>query len=229
MANFVTYSDANTLFTKVGNKIKALGGAYITKGSTTFANLPASVTEAMNGYVYNITNDFETDVRFVEGAGKKYSAGTNVVAVDLSTYAYNAVTPVGSENPSTEGWYEQSGADYTLTSDTTVQSGKTYYERTKTANHKYDVLGNFINVDEINGRINATQGMIVPAFDSATAYEVGDVVTYEDGLYIFTTAHAAGDWDASDVTTTTVKALIEAAEPDGLTTAQLNTLLGLLD
>lgn len=48
--------------------------------------------------------------------------------------SYDAVTPAGAENPSAEGWYERSGSAgayiYTLTTDTTVGSGKTYYEKT---------------------------------------------------------------------------------------------------
>lgn len=44
-------------------------------------------------------------------------------------YSYNAVTPVGTENPQEEGWYEYNGSDYVLTTDTTIVSGKTYYER----------------------------------------------------------------------------------------------------
>ena len=47
--------------------------------------------------------------------------------------SYDAVTPVGTENPSEEGWYERSGSSpnytYTLTTDTTVDSDKTYYAR----------------------------------------------------------------------------------------------------
>ena len=53
---------------------------------------------------------------------------------------FTAVTPLGTENPATEGWYEQSGAGtdespyvYTLTSDTSVDGGKTYYEKTVTS------------------------------------------------------------------------------------------------
>lgn len=49
------------------------------------------------------------------------------------TYTYTEVTPVGTENPSEEGWYERSGTEgaytYTLTTDTTVDSEKTYYTR----------------------------------------------------------------------------------------------------
>lgn len=47
--------------------------------------------------------------------------------------SYNAVTPVGTENPSEEGWYERSGSEgayiYTLTTDTTVGKSKTYYTK----------------------------------------------------------------------------------------------------
>lgn len=42
---------------------------------------------------------------------------------------YKAVTPVGTENPKQEGWYEKSGSTYYATSDTSVQNGKTYYQR----------------------------------------------------------------------------------------------------
>ena len=37
------------------------------------------------------------------------------------------VTPIGTEDPSEEGWYELSGTDYVLSADTTVDSSKTYY------------------------------------------------------------------------------------------------------
>lgn len=43
---------------------------------------------------------------------------------------YTAVTPVGSENPATEGWYEKSGNTYVLSADTTVDPQKTYYSKT---------------------------------------------------------------------------------------------------
>lgn len=47
------------------------------------------------------------------------------------TYEYTAVSPVGTENPKEEGWYVLSGDRYVLTTDTTVDSNKTYYERTE--------------------------------------------------------------------------------------------------
>lgn len=46
-------------------------------------------------------------------------------------YTYSAVTPVGSENPKTQGWYEYNSTTilYFPTTDTTVQNGKTYYKK----------------------------------------------------------------------------------------------------
>lgn len=45
-----------------------------------------------------------------------------------TTVTYTAVSPVGTENPSEEGWYVLSGNRYILASDTTVDTNKTYYE-----------------------------------------------------------------------------------------------------
>ena len=47
------------------------------------------------------------------------------------TYVFTAVSPVGSENPNTEGWYVLVGDTYRLTDDTEVDSNVTYYERTE--------------------------------------------------------------------------------------------------
>ena len=83
MANYMNYANATTLFTEIGNKLRALNGAYVIRGNSTFANLPTTLTKAMTGYVYNVTDEFTTTASFVEGAGKKYPAGTNVAIVNL--------------------------------------------------------------------------------------------------------------------------------------------------
>ncbi len=55
---------------------------------------------------------------------------------------YQAVAPLGTENPASEGWYERSGEapdyTYTLTSDTTVEDGKTYYEAVESTYNPVD-------------------------------------------------------------------------------------------
>ena len=87
MANYVSYNDLSQVVTKIGNKFKTLNGAYVIKGSKTFAELPAiaNITASMVGYVYNISDDFTIDDRFIEyvsGETTSYSAGTNVVIVN---------------------------------------------------------------------------------------------------------------------------------------------------
>lgn len=226
MANFVSYSDATTLMTSIGQKLKAVEGAFTFRGSVTFANLPAVLTSAMKGYVYNVSDQFTTDSRFVEGTGKKYAAGTNVAVADVG--GYQGVTPVGNENPKTEGWYVLDNGNYVLTDDETVQGGTTYYEYV--ADWKYDVIGNFVDVDGIYTAIEDVAKMVcADEFDVSNAYAIGDVVRYNGALYKFKAAHTAeDDWDVSEVDEVDVIGLIDAAEPDSLTTAQINALLALL-
>ena len=54
-----------------------IGTIYTLAGSVAFADLPTP-SAANVGYIYNVTDDFTTDSRFVEGAGIHCAAGTNV-------------------------------------------------------------------------------------------------------------------------------------------------------
>ena len=83
-----------------------ISSTYKPGGSITFAQLPA--LEAVNeGMVYNITEPFVTDARFVEGASKSYPVGTNVAVVSVpgGTYKFDVLP----------GFVDLSG--YMLTSD----------------------------------------------------------------------------------------------------------------
>ena len=62
----------------------SLGSAFRAKGSTMFASLPAPAS-ATKGDVWNITDQFTTTDQFVDGSGKTLPAGTNVVAVAVTT------------------------------------------------------------------------------------------------------------------------------------------------
>lgn len=56
--------------------------------------------------------------------------GQTFLYMGATTYTYDEVTPVGTENPQEEGWYVSDGAGgYELTTDTSVQGGTTYYEK----------------------------------------------------------------------------------------------------
>jgi hypothetical protein len=60
---------------------EAISGVYRPKGSVYFANLPALTKERI-GFVYDIKDAFTTTSDFVEGSGKDYPIGTNVVILE---------------------------------------------------------------------------------------------------------------------------------------------------
>ena len=71
--------------TEVDNKVSAaLTSAIVPKGTVTYANLPTPA-KANLGYMYNVSDAFTTDARFVDGASKKYNAGANVYVVAVTT------------------------------------------------------------------------------------------------------------------------------------------------
>ena len=92
-----TYSDTGTdpvTGTAVKSAIDAaISSVYKPAGSVAFASLPTPV-KAIEGNVYNVTDAFTTDSRFIEGAGKEYPAGTNVVIIntDGTTYKFDVLT-----------------------------------------------------------------------------------------------------------------------------------------
>ena len=63
-----------------------VSGLFKYKGSV--AVVPP-LTQYTFGSVFNISDEFTTDVDFVEGAGKKYPAGTNIVIVDIDNIGTN--------------------------------------------------------------------------------------------------------------------------------------------
>ena len=73
---------------KIDEKIAAkVSSTYKAAGTVQFASLPTpSATE--EGKVYNISDAFTTTEDFVEGAGQRYPAGTNVVCIDTADEAY---------------------------------------------------------------------------------------------------------------------------------------------
>ena len=71
--------------TEVDNKVSAaLTSAIVPKGTVAYANLPTPA-KANLGYMYNVSDAFTTDARFVDGASKKYAAGANVYVVAVTT------------------------------------------------------------------------------------------------------------------------------------------------
>lgn len=61
-----------------------ISSVYKPAGSVAFASLP-TLAAGVLGNVYNVTDAFTTTNDFVEGSGKSYPAGTNVVVVNTGT------------------------------------------------------------------------------------------------------------------------------------------------
>lgn len=81
-------------------------------------------TDAMIADTVHVSAQTLTDAQ-------KEQARTNIGAIAAPVFDdwYNEVSDTTGKNPSQEGWYEESEGIYTLTSDTTPQAGKTYYEK----------------------------------------------------------------------------------------------------
>lgn len=73
----------------VNNSIATqISSVYKAKGSITNLTALPTPDKAHEGYVYNIESAFTTTANFVEGAGKVYSAGTNVVCINTTGTTY---------------------------------------------------------------------------------------------------------------------------------------------
>lgn len=83
-ANDARFAKASDTYTKAEIDAKN-ASVYKVKGSQAFAALTADLLVAANqGNVYNVTDAFTTTADFVEGAGKKHPAGSNVAVVEAT-------------------------------------------------------------------------------------------------------------------------------------------------
>ena len=110
-----TYSGTSTN-AQSGTAVKsaidaAISSTYKPAGSVAFASLP-TLGSSINGNVYNVTDAFTTTSDFVEGAGKSYPAGTNVVCINTtgSTYKWDVLA----------GFVDLSGYQTTITGGATT-------------------------------------------------------------------------------------------------------------
>ncbi len=79
LTNDSGYQTADDVSTAVSSQI---GRVYKPVGTVAFAALPAASADVL-GNVYNISDGFTTDNRFVDGAGQKIPAGSNVAVVQV--------------------------------------------------------------------------------------------------------------------------------------------------
>ena len=83
-----------------------------------------------DGNAIGITYE-DVDVTVGNMPGSVITAGAEVYEDRLAVtgVSYTEVTPKTGDNPSEKGWYEKDEDVYTPTTDTTVDSEKTYYEQ----------------------------------------------------------------------------------------------------
>lgn len=101
----------------------AVSSVYKPAGSVAYAKLP-ELSETVLGNVYNVTDAFTTDARFVEGADQKHPAGSNVVVVKVvEEYKFDVLS----------GFVDLSGHATKEELATGVQEAKTYADGLNTA------------------------------------------------------------------------------------------------
>lgn len=103
---------------EVDEKIAAkISSTYKAAGSVAFAALPA-LAAAIEGNVYNISDEFTTTEDFVEAAGTKYPAGTNIVCIKVGE-AYKWDVLAGFVDLSAYETAEAAGAKYATKTELT--------------------------------------------------------------------------------------------------------------
>ena len=139
MARYLTFDQAMQLFGLTGNKFQNLIGSYIDKGSIAFENLPTPNADRI-GYGYNVTDDFVTDSRFVDGPNRSYSAGTNVMIVpipgDPVTYGYDVISNYVDESSLIAPIFDNTTA-YSK-DDVCIYDGKLYVAKDDTPAGEFD-------------------------------------------------------------------------------------------
>ncbi len=91
---------------------ESFAGTLRPKGTITFTNLP-SATDAKEGDMYNISNQFTTTASFKEGAGNVIPAGANVYRTDDGFWDVLAGSPVTGVKGNAENSYRRGNVNIT--------------------------------------------------------------------------------------------------------------------
>ena len=117
LTNDANYQTGDQVDAKIAAQVSSL---YRFKGSKASSELTSALLDAAHlNFVYNITNAFTTTADFVEGAGKKHPAGTNVAIVNTGTdetpvYKFDVM---GGDMAGYQSLIENPTADHLATTD----------------------------------------------------------------------------------------------------------------
>lgn len=163
-----------------------ISSAYKAAGSSAFDSLPTPAA-GIEGNVYNVTDSFTADDKFVEGeVGKSYPAGTNVVVIKVgSVYKYDVLAGVTDlSNYATKTELIGTGAGVTSTTiKGAVTEAKTYADGLNTAmDTRVDALEAAVGSGgSVDSKITAAIQKLDKA-DTAVAGQVVSAVSETDGI-----------------------------------------------
>lgn len=198
-----------------------IGSAYKAAGSVEFASLPELAANE-EGKVYNVTDAFTTNKNFIEGAGNKYPAGTNVVCVDsddAGTYKWDVLSGVvdlslydtskiaqGKIDAAKQAAIEAAAADATQKANTAEQNAKTYADGLKTTiDGSIALKADKTTVDDLTDRVETVESTLADKADSSTVTALEGKVTAAEGEIDTLQTQIASKADQSDVDTVNIR------------------------
>lgn len=109
--------------------------------------------------------------------------------------------------------------DYAVNDIVTYEGGLYQFTTVHTANDPWDA--NEVEQITVGDSLRRIHSAIADDFDETATYAVDDLIVYGGNLYKFTTAHSAGAWDLSEVSTINLVSLL-GAKPDAVIISQAN-------
>ena len=147
-----------------------IASVYKPGGSVAFASLP-ELTASVLGKVYNVTDAFTTTADFMEGSGKKYPAGTNVVVVDAGSGSYKFDVLAG--------FVDLSGYATTSAMTSAVSTAKS--EAVSSANSSTDTkLASYPKKTEMTSAISTAKTEAINSANSSTDGKLANYVKSAD-------------------------------------------------
>lgn len=164
----------------------AISNVYKAQGTVAFASLP-TLSSSIEGYVYNVSDAFTTTANFVEGAGKSYPAGTNVVCINTSGSTYKWDVLAGSIDTST--FITESGTN-TLTNKTIDADNNTISDLT-TSNFKSGTVVTSVGATGFDSAL-PTEKAVRSAINAIRYSTSNGALTQSGGLCTWTVTHNLG-------------------------------------
>lgn len=147
-----------------------IASVYKPGGSVVFASLP-ELTASVLGKVYNVTDAFTTTADFMDGSGKKYPAGTNVVVVDAGSGSYKFDVLAG--------FVDLSGYATTSAMTSAVSTAKS--EAVSSANSSTDTkLASYPKKTEMTSAISTAKTEAINSANSSTDGKLANYVKSAD-------------------------------------------------